>query len=89
MLICESHRARVGRELAPACKIELRGDGVLSTFTCPCPAARNCPKFAAEQLLQGRRYGPPSSSFHHVTNYDPHHHSPQAGWAGRQPGPTL
>ncbi len=62
----------VGRKLAPACKFELRGDGVLITFTCASPAARNCQKLiAAEQLLQGRRYGPPSSNFHHDTNYDP------------------
>ncbi len=78
MLICESHRAWVGRELAPAFSLELRDGGVLSTFTCASPAARNCQKFATEQLLQGRRYGPPSSSFHHVTNYDPHCRSPPA-----------
>jgi hypothetical protein len=41
MLACESLRARVGRKLAPACKIELRDYVVLSTFTCPCPATGN------------------------------------------------
>ncbi len=34
MLVCESHRAQVGSELAPAFSLELRDGGVLCTFTC-------------------------------------------------------
>jgi hypothetical protein len=91
MLVCESHRARVGRELAPAFSLELRDGGVLITFTCASPAARNCQKLAAEQLLHGRRYGPPSPSFHHDTNYDrpPQLTSSLAAGAGRRSVPTL